>query len=321
MSTTLQIRESKDLIVATPLDQNPAAVYLASLAKGSRRTMAQALNEIAAMLTNGQADAFAVNWGALRFQHTNAIRSKLAEKYAAATANKMLSALRGTLDAAFNLGQINAEDYLRAKSLKAIKGNSLPKGRALSNKEIDALLKTCASGKNSDIRDGAMLSMLYSCGLRRAEICALDLADYNPNDGSLVIRRGKGNKARTVFVADGAKKWLESWLNVRGSEDSALFVPVLKSGKITMRRIVPQTIFDILSRRASEAQIKDVSPHDFRRTMISQLLEEGIDISTVQRIAGHSNVATTQRYDRRGEAVKAEAVKVLRVPYFGRLGK
>ena len=82
-----------------PLDQQPAAVYLAGLAHGSRRTMRDALNTIAERL--GAADALTVEWGALRFQHTAAIRAQLAERYRAATANKMLSALRGTLKAAW----------------------------------------------------------------------------------------------------------------------------------------------------------------------------------------------------------------------------
>src|SRR4051812_17430969 len=75
-----------------PADRNPALVYLASLAAGSRRTMRQALDTIAAIITTGQCDHVTLPWGALRFQHTQAIRSVLQEKYEAATANKMLSA-------------------------------------------------------------------------------------------------------------------------------------------------------------------------------------------------------------------------------------
>lgn len=83
-----------------PADRNPALVYLASLAVGSRRTMRQTLDMVAAILTNHQCDHATLPWGALRFQHTQAVRSVLQEKYEAATANKMLSALRQTLRAA-----------------------------------------------------------------------------------------------------------------------------------------------------------------------------------------------------------------------------
>ena len=90
-------------------DRNPAAVYLASLADGSRRTMLQALNVIAALLSGDELDALSLDWGRVRYQHTAAVRSWLAEHYSPATANKMLSALRQVLKHAWMLGQMSAE--------------------------------------------------------------------------------------------------------------------------------------------------------------------------------------------------------------------
>jgi hypothetical protein len=107
------------------LDRNPAAVYLASLEnETSRRTMRGALDTIAGLLIEGS-DAFTLPWPSLRFQHTTAIRSKLSEIYAPATANKNLSALRGVLGASFDLGLMGAEDYQRAVKVKGIKGENL----------------------------------------------------------------------------------------------------------------------------------------------------------------------------------------------------
>ena len=73
---------------ARPLDQNPAAVYLARLSPGSKRTMRHSLDSIANLVSGGRADALALEWAALRFQHTSAIRAKLAETYAPATAKQ-----------------------------------------------------------------------------------------------------------------------------------------------------------------------------------------------------------------------------------------
>ena len=92
----------KELTVTGPdqlraLDQRPAAVYIASLAPGSRRTMSQALETIAALVSGGRADALSLDWSALRYQHAAAVRAKLAETYSPATANKMLAALRRVL--------------------------------------------------------------------------------------------------------------------------------------------------------------------------------------------------------------------------------
>src|SRR3990167_2649298 len=105
------------LTISQPLDQQPAAVYLASLSESGRRTQKQALDVIAGLLT-GNADCLSCHWAALRFQHTTAVRSMLAERYAPATCNKALSAMRRTLFAAWRLGQMSAEDYHLAASVE-----------------------------------------------------------------------------------------------------------------------------------------------------------------------------------------------------------
>lgn len=298
-----------------PLDQNAAAVYLASLAPGSRRTMRDALNFIAAMLTNGDADALTLHWAALRFQHTAAIRSKLAEQYRAATANKMLSALRGVLKAAWRLGQMSADDYNRAADIESVSGETLVKGRALASGEIDALMTACLNDASaSGARDAAIIALLRVGGLRRAEICALNVDDYDTASGALVIR-GKRNKERAGYVTNGAKEALDDWLTVRGTDTGALFCPVSKGGTLVIRRMYPEAIFNMLAKRAAQAGVKNLSPHDFRRTFVSDLLDAGADIATVQKLAGHANVQTTARYDRRGEQAKRKAVALLHVPY------
>src|SRR5690242_18846783 len=98
-------------LAAMPADRRPAAVYLARLAPGSRRTMHGALATIADLLTDSAADLFTLPWHALRYQHTQAVRSLLAERYAPATANKHLAALRGVLKESWRLGQMEAADY------------------------------------------------------------------------------------------------------------------------------------------------------------------------------------------------------------------
>ncbi|MEM6404581.1 MAG: integrase, partial [Cyanobacteria bacterium P01_D01_bin.116] len=101
MSPTL----SKTLVLTEPLPltMHPAAVYLSGLAPGSRVTMEQSLSSIASILTNGLCDAMTLDWAALRYQHTAAIRTALMRRFGANTANKMLCALRRVLKEAFRL--------------------------------------------------------------------------------------------------------------------------------------------------------------------------------------------------------------------------
>ena len=160
-----------------------------------------------------------------------------------------------------------------------------------------------------------MLGLLYAAGLRRAELVALDLADYNGDTGELKVR-GKGNRERLLFVNNGAADALADWLHVRGDEPGPLFLPVNKGGVIQQgRRLVEQSVYDMVRRRAAQADVEPPSPHDLRRTFVSDLLDRGADISTVQQLAGHANVQTTARYDRRGDEAKRKAVGLLHYPH------
>ena len=302
--------------IACPLaSQHPPSVYLASLASGSRRAMTQALDTIAHLLTGGRCNSATLPWPNLRYQHNAAIRATLADRYASATANKMLAALKGVLKAAWRLGQMDTESYLRAVDISSVRGSTLPRGRALGAGEMSALFTACTSDSSArGARDAALLGVLYGSGLRRSEAVALDVTDYEAETGSLTVRSGKGNKARLVYVADGAREALTAWLCARGRKSGPLFVPVFASGRMKARRLNDQAVMDILCKRAREARVQNVSPHDLRRTFISNLLGAGADLVTVQKMAGHANVTTTARYDRRDEVSKRKASQLIHVP-------
>ncbi len=303
------------IVAALPLDQNPAAVYLAHLTPGGQRTMGEALNTIAGILTAGQANALTCRWSSLRFQHTAAVRARLASLYKPATANRMICALRGTLKMAWRLGQMSAEEYHRAADIPAVRGETVPAGRELGNGEIAALIMSCQNDETSaGARDAAIICLMYSVGLRREEVVALKVQDYDSDNGRLLIR-GKGNKERNAYPQDGASDALADWLTIRGYEPGPMFLPINKAGKMTSRRLTNQAIYNMLRKRALEASVKGFSPHDLRRTFVSDLLDAGADIATVARMAGHANVQTTARYDRRPEEAKRKAGRLLHVPY------
>ncbi len=277
--------------------------------------MLQALNTIAEILSGGQADALTCDWGAVRYQHVVAVRAKLAAQYKPSTVNKMLSALRGVLKAAKNLGQMPPDAYSNAVDIRGIKNATLPAGRELSMGEISTLLMICGKDDSaSGIRDVALIAVLYGAGLRRAEVTELNLADYVPDTGKLVVR-GKGQKERIAWLNDGANAALVEWLVARGDEDGPLFWHINKADKLVNRRLTTQAIFHILRKRGDEAGLREFSPHDLRRTFVSDLLDAGADIATVARMAGHANIQTTARYDRRPEETKRRAAGLLHIPY------
>ena len=310
--------ESLALTSPVPLTLHPAEVYLNSLGVGSRRTMREALNAIARLLTNDKSDARTLDWSVLRYQHTAAIRAVLMEKYSPAMANKMLCALRRTLKEAWRLRLISNEDYGRAVDIPSVRGKSLLKGRALDADEIFALWDDCIhDNSNLGARDAALLGVL-TVGLRRSEVTHLDLQDLKPRSRSLAIRSAKGNKGRVVYLPVAGVKAIQDWLLIRGKEPGALFHPLNKGQKVIPRRMSEQGVLRALQRRGERVGIENFTPHDFRRTFISNLLDEGADIIVVSQLAGHASPVTTSKYDRRGEAAKKRAIDLLNVPYSGK---
>ena len=298
-------------------DGNPVIIYLAGLAAGSQRTMRQSLDRISQMVMQDEEfDARWFNWSALRFQHTQIIRSMLSRELAPSTANKCLSAMRGVLKAAWRLGQMSAEDYHRAVDIPPVRGTRLPPGRRLSVGEMTDFFQHCAhENAPGAYLDAALFAVMAGGGLRRSEVCALDLKHFHPDDQVLRVR-GKGNKEREVPLGAAATAAVNAWIQaVRGLQSGALFCPVRKNGRIEIRRMTAQAIYKRLSQRTLAAGLPPFAPHDLRRTFASGLLEAGADVIAVQRILGHENVTTTTRYDIRDEKAKRTAADLYHLPY------
>lgn len=174
----------------------------------------------------------------------------------------------------------------------------LPKA-VLSKSEVRALLS--APGCDTlGLRDRATLETLYSTGLRRAELCGLDLYDLD-HAGELVrVRQGKGRRDRIVPIGRAALAAIRRYLRdarpelVETPKEPALFVAA-----ITHRRLHVKTLNLIVRKHAEAAGIaKRVTPHVLRHTCATDLLRGGADIRQVQAILGHASVATTQIYTR-----------------------
>ena len=335
---------------------NPATVYLARLAPGSRRTMRGALATVAAICVpdaDPPPDPEAFPWPAFRAEHAKAVRAALAERFKYTTANKTLSALRGVLREAWELGLMDTEHYHRAAAVRAVKGSSAAAatGRSLARGELRALIEACltpvsprkdepAAVTEKGRRDAALVALGYGCGLRRDELASLMVWDLDLV-GRRVTVRGKGNKTRVVPVPPGAFHALRDYLDIRTAGvsshgglvdrdgEASLLSPIHKETPLFVRarrggRLVPdadaltgQAVYHVLRQRAGEAGVKAFSPHDLRRTYVGDLLDEGADLSVAQQLAGHASPTTTAGYDRRGERAKEQAASRLNVPYDG----
>ena len=220
-----------------PRDENPVLAYLARLSPGSRRTMRASLETIARLASAGEVGALDFPWWMIRYQHSEAIRGRLAEAYAPATANKMLSAMKGVLKSCWRLGLMTADERDRASDVEPVRGTRLPPGRSIPRGELRSLFEVCAAEANDPrmrargVRDAAMLALLYVGGLRRTELASLRLSDYDPEERTVRIR-GKGNKERRVYAEGGADLLLASWLELRGhGEPDGAALPARKEGR------------------------------------------------------------------------------------------
>jgi len=210
----------------------------------------------------------------------------------------------------------------RAATARKVAGNSPQAGRHVADGEIRALLGACvADAGPAGSRDAALISLAFATGMRRAELCGLELEDVGEIEGGyeLTIRHAKGNKTRSVTCYNGAASYLRDWLALRGHRPGALFL-ACRGGAILPHGLGVQSLHERLLRRAGQAGVSHVTWHDARRTLAGELLDGGADLSTVQRILGHSSPVTTANYDRRPEETRRAALRAMHVPYLRKGG-
>ena len=155
-------------------------------------------------------------------------------------------------------------------------------------------------GSLDAFRDKAILSTLFSTGMRVSELCSLNRDSIDLKRGELPIR-GKGGKIRMVFLSDETKKLLQEYMTKRPDADQALFIRIPKGGtfsKDSDLRLTPRSIQRVIKKYSIKAGIvgKNVSPHTLRHSFATDLLRNGADIRSVQTMLGHASVTTTQIY-------------------------
>ena len=167
----------------------------------------------------------------------------------------------------------------------------------LSVQEIDLLIATIDLDKAEGQRDRAILETLYSCGLRVSELCNLKMGDLFLDEGFIRVH-GKGKKERLVPISPRAIDELNRWfidrdsITIRPGHEDAVFVSFRRGTSLS--RI---TIFHLVKTLAAQAGIRStVSPHTFRHSFATHLLEGGANLRAIQEMLGHEEIGTTEIY-------------------------
>ncbi len=165
----------------------------------------------------------------------------------------------------------------------------------LTVEEIDAILDAVGMDSPEGPRNAAMIELLYSCGLRVSELTSLRLSDIFPDDGYLRVY-GKGRKERLVPMSQSAIRAIEIYLATRTVEPKKgeeVYLFLSKRGKAISRI----TVFTIVKALAEKADIqKSISPHTFRHSFATHLLEGGAHLEAIRLMLGHADISTTSIY-------------------------
>ena len=206
---------------------------------------------------------------------------------------RMLSGIRSFYQFLVLDGHITADPTLLLESPKI--GMKLPE--VLSIEEIDMLINAIDLSKREGQRNRAIIETLYSCGLRVSEACNLKLSDLYLSEGFIKVE-GKGSKQRLVPISDRAIAEIMDYMadraeiDIKPGHEDYLFVSAHL--KKRMSRI---TMFHIIKELAEQTGLKKtISPHTFRHSFATHLLEGGANLRVIQSMLGHEDIGTTEIY-------------------------
>lgn len=222
------------------------------------------------------------------------------EQLKPASVNRKLASLRAYMKWAVGEGTIESVPRM-PQGVEQV--SAAPK--ALDRREMNALIRAVERHGNS--RDQAIILVLLNTGLRVNELSALDSSDIEMSErkGKLVVRSGKGQKYREVPLNVEARRALSAYMEAREEDgNQALFLSQQGS------RLGSRGVQDVVGKYGRLAGL-DVTPHALRHTFCSNLLRGGVDIVTVAKLAGHSDISTTSIYTQPAEKDLQKAVEGL----------
>ncbi|MDM7832700.1 tyrosine recombinase XerC [Cellulomonas edaphi] len=245
--------------------------------------------------------AFSVRHGATTLDEVDLgmlrawLASQAAAKRSRATIARRGAAARTFLAWAARTGRIASDPSVRLATARVPAPLPTVLRSTAASQMLDAARDRAAGAEPLQLRDWALLELLYATGVRVGELCATDLRDLDLAERTVRVL-GKGAKERVVPFGVPARDALLRWLDTgrpalaRPDSPDALFLGA-RGG-----RVDPRQVRDVVHRASAAADVDDLAPHGLRHTAATHLLEGGSDLRSVQEMLGHASLATTQRY-------------------------
>lgn len=305
------------------MSNNPATLYLLSLSSvASRRETQTRLNRIAAL---DGLDAESYPWHQIDATKTLTVISQLeSEGLSYSTINLYLSTIKGVAKSAWRANLLDGDALAKIKDIPNRKGSRIKAGQAISKTDVEKLIETCEKDKNKAIssRNKLIIMLGFFMGLRRDEIAKLKVSNIDRAIGELSVI-GKGNKERIIPIPSLLMPVIEDWLAHRTEallvlkvKSDYLFGGFTSNGKTEketpkhMNGLSGVMIWNIIKDVCLRSGIDFnslPSPHDMRRTAITNWLDKG-EPRVAQALAGHGHIQTTMGYDRSELADKMRKV-------------
>jgi site-specific recombinase XerD len=285
-------KKPKSVLKLPDLDYSKSAVLNSLPSANSRRSYEHAIRDF-------------IEWYCseprLAFNKTVVTRYRIAleqRSYAPSTINLRLAAVRRLAYEASDCGLLSPDLAAGIRRVKGAKRLGVRVGNWLTVEQGKKLLAVHSGTRLKDLRNHAVIAMLLGCGLRRGELVAVKIEDFELREDHWVLADliGKGRHMRTIPVPSWVKSVVDAWIDAAKLQDGMLFRAISKTGTIKDRGFTAKVIWSIVRESAMSCGIGIIAPHDLRRTCARLCHQAGGELEQIQFLLGHVSIQTTERY-------------------------
>lgn len=277
----------------------PYSLYLSRLSPSGRRAVRSQLESIA-KLCGWSAKERDFKFNQIDYAQALHLIALMQQRgWSARYINRGITAIKCIVKTAVLSDQASEKQSLQLQAIPRLRHGEHP-GKPLDTKQVEQLFASLASDTSLiGYRDHLIFALFLGLGLRLSEVLAIRVEDIDFKASSVTVLQGKGNKSRTCYLPKWVKQIIRNWLNRLGDDANYIVCKVYRSGRFDSHEAITATgLYKITKTRLSNVGI-DAAPHDLRRTYITRLLDQGVDINTVRQMAGHADISTTTIYDKR----------------------